>query len=277
MGSRLAGPALLVALASASAPSSHAGAQVPTVPYGTSAASLPLPIDTAATHAALRRARQLVNEGQGAQGRAVVESLLVTIPPAAGLYADVLFARATLAASAEDAERDYRRLNIEFTSSPRAEDALMRLAQLEIARGNPEAAIRELDRLVMEHPRGAGRARAGYWLARVHFDRADKPAACSAIRGGQAALSPADTETRAGLESLSRRCIGVTSDTMAAGRLSRETAPKTEVPLPRPAAPVGGYSVQVAAFDAPEPARNLVARLKARGHDARVDGTARLG
>jgi len=33
--------------------------------------------------------------------------------------------------------------------------------------------------------------------------------------------------------------------------------------------------VQVAAFDAPEPARNLVARLKARGHDARVDGTAR--
>ena len=53
-----------------------------------------------------QRARRLVSEGNGAAGRALVDSVLGTTTPAAPEYPEALFWRASLATSSADAERD---------------------------------------------------------------------------------------------------------------------------------------------------------------------------
>ena len=116
------------------------------------------------------RAQRLVAEGQGAAGRAIVDSVIRATPEGSDVFAEALYWRASLAATAAQAERDYRTLTVEYSMSPRAPDALMRLGQLELARGDRAEALRHLERLVLEHPTSPARARASYWMARVYFD-----------------------------------------------------------------------------------------------------------
>jgi len=91
----------------------------------TAHAQQPTPADTMFLHA-----HRLVSQGQGAAGRALIDSLLGTMPPGSPEHAEGLFWRAVTAAKAEDAERDYLRIVIEYPLSSRAEDALIRLAEL---------------------------------------------------------------------------------------------------------------------------------------------------
>ena len=52
-------------------------------------------------HASYRRAQRLVNDGQGAEGRALIDSLLNAAEPRSPDEADALFWRATLAERSE--------------------------------------------------------------------------------------------------------------------------------------------------------------------------------
>ena len=74
-------------------------------------------------------------------------------------YAEALYWRAAFAARSADAERDYRRLSVEFPLSGRAADALIALAQLEYVRGDTTLAVHHLQRLMIEHPAGVRSAR----------------------------------------------------------------------------------------------------------------------
>ena len=76
--------------------------------------------------AAFSRAQVLVSAGEGKEGRAVVDSVLARIPHSSLRYAEGLFWRATLASNALDAERDYRRIAVEYVLSPRVPAALTR-------------------------------------------------------------------------------------------------------------------------------------------------------
>ena len=152
-----------------------------------------------------RRAQQLVGAGNGAAGRALVDSALAAAAPQSPAYAEALFWRASLAAGSAEAERDYRRLAVEFPLSPRSEDALLRLAQLELARGDRAMAVKHLERLTLEHPTGASRPRAAYWMARVLFEMNDVAGGCSAIAGARAYLTPGDVELRNQIEFTARR------------------------------------------------------------------------
>ena len=51
-------------------------------------------------------------------------------------YGDAIFWRGALAETAADAERDYRRVIVEYPLSPYADDALLSLAELEQARSD---------------------------------------------------------------------------------------------------------------------------------------------
>ena len=185
------------------------------------------------------RAQRLVAEGQGAAGRAIVDSVIRATPEGSDVFAEALFWRASLAATAVEAERDYRALTVEYSMSPRASDALMRLGQLELARGDRAQALRHLERLVLEHPTSPARARASYWMARVYFDGNDAPRACAAIDAARASAAPAEGALRSQLDSYSTRCRGVVRKTTA--RDSAVAASTTAVaPAPRapmPAAP----------------------------------------
>src|SRR5581483_4987237 len=95
---------------------------------------------TPPTDSVFIRARQLVVSGNGAAGRLLVDSVVAVTTPDTPAYGEALYWRAALAASSADAERDYRRLVVEYPLSPRVPDALLQLAQLELARGDKQAA-----------------------------------------------------------------------------------------------------------------------------------------
>ena len=156
-----------------------------------------------------RRAQTLVNDGNAAAGRALVDSMIAAAQPGSNDYAEGVYWRAVLAATAADAEMDYRRIIVDYPNSPRVEDALIRLAQLEIARGNYDGALRHLGRLASEHPESPARARAGYWTARAMFDKNDIQGGCIAIADALSRTPETDTELRNQISYLNQRCAGV--------------------------------------------------------------------
>jgi cell division septation protein DedD len=165
--------------------------------------------DSVSADTVLLRAQRLASEGDGAAARKLVDSVLAATPDGSPRYAEALYWRASLAETAADAERDYRRLSVEFPLSPRSEDALMRLAQLEIARGDRALALRHLERLVLEHPGSAQIPRAHYWEARVLFEDSNLPRACAALERARAGTSPSDVELRNQIDFYGKRCYGV--------------------------------------------------------------------
>ena len=158
---------------------------------------------------AYRRAQTLVNDGNATTGRAIVDSLIARAAPGSNAYAEGLYWRAVLSATAADAEMDYRRIVVDYPLSPRVEDTLLRLAQLELARGDYDGALQHLNRLTLEHPAGGSRARAGYWTARVLFEKNDVQRACAVNADALAQTNPNDVELRNQISYLNQRCAGV--------------------------------------------------------------------
>ena len=232
------------------------------------------------------RAQALVSEGQGAAGRALVDSMYRLTTPGSGERAEALFWRATLAPTAADAERDYRAIIVDHATSPRVEDALLRLAQLELARGDRDGALRHLQRLSREFPGSGQGARTSYWTARVLFEKNDLTAACAANAQALARIAAIDVELRNQIEYQQQRCRGAVSAAttpVAPPSTPRDATPSIPVdaPVVRPAAPAAPaattartYSVQVAATSTRTGAQAIVNRMSARGHQARIDGTA---
>lgn len=182
--------------------------------------------DSAVTDTMFLRARRLVADGNGAAGRALADSLLSAATPGTLRYAEALFWRASVAPTAAAAERDYRMISIEYPLSPRAEDALLRLAQLELARGDRALALKHLERLTLEHPASPARARASYWRSRVLFEDGNVPRACAALADARTHVPPGDVELRNQVEFQSRRCLGVDTIVVADVR----PAPSTGTP-----------------------------------------------
>ncbi|MEO8192315.1 MAG: SPOR domain-containing protein [Gemmatimonadales bacterium] len=206
-----------------------------------------------------RRAQTMVNDGNAAAGRALIDSMISVAAPGSNDYAEAIYWRAVLAATAADAEMDYRRIVVDYPSSPRVEDALIRLAQMEMARANYDGALRHLNRLAVEHPQSPARGRAGYWTARVLFDKNDIQGGCAAIVDALARTSETDTELRNQINYLNQRCAGV----VLAGPTptpSPVTPAPTVIPLSPPVRDTG-VAVTVAAV--PPAARPPVDSVKA--------------
>jgi cell division protein FtsN len=171
-----------------------------------------------------RRAQSLVNDGNAAAGRALIDSMITIAPPGSNDYAEAVYWRAVIAATAADAEMDYRRIVVDFPRSPRVEDALIRLAQLEIARANYDAALKHLNQLVTEHPESPSRARASYWSARAMFDKNDVQGGCAATADALSRTTDSDTELRNQINYLNQRCAGIALNP------APSTAPATNAP-----------------------------------------------
>ncbi|WKW13627.1 SPOR domain-containing protein [Pseudogemmatithrix spongiicola] len=121
------------------------------------AALSPLPVRAQGTPTVTRaeiyrRAQRLVNDGYGTEGRALVDSLLNATAPRSADEAEVLFWRATLAENWDQAQRDYMRVMLEHERSAFAPRAMLRLAQGELMRADTAAALRYLERSVLEAP-----------------------------------------------------------------------------------------------------------------------------
>ena len=240
------------------------------------------------TDSVFARARQLVVNGNGAAGRLLVDSVIAATSPDAPAYADALYWRAALAPTSADAERDYKRLVVEFPIAPRAGDALFQLAQLEIARGDRAAAATHLDRFLLDDPVSPDRGRAGLMLVRIAFDQDEPQHACSALRVALRDVPPEEVELRNQLDYFSPRCANVdttrATPTTPTAPGARDTIHRDSTPLaatrrdttPAPRASKAKYTLQVAAYGSRADAEALAKKLKARGIDVRVSGTARM-
>ena len=245
------------------------------------------------------RAQDLVGNGEGAAGRALVDSMLATARAGTPAYAEALFWRAALAQTAAEAERDYLRVSVEYPASPFAEDALLRLGMLELSRGNRRQAMQRFESLVLRYPTGRQRPRAQYWIGRTYFDDNRVSEGCTALEAARGA-TPADAiELRTQIDYYAQRCRGVTSaapervvgvaapagsaanaPVSGAPAAQPDPAPAAVAPAATPAAPSAAqpatgavhYSVQIGAFTARADAERVAQQLRNNGHDARVDG-----
>ena len=184
------------------------------------------------------RAQTLVSDGNGVAGRALIDSVIAATQPTARLYPEALFWRATLAANAADAESDYKHIVVDYPLAPQAEDALLRLAQLELARGDRDGALGHLQRIPRDYPRSKSLARASYWTARVLFEKNDIPNACVANANALAQADASQVELRNQIQYQGQRCpaaVAAVSTPMTGTSANNPATPVTASTTPKSA------------------------------------------
>ena len=267
MTPRLMWPMAVLAVAGVSVAPPIAAQGAPTVPPAVSPAVSPA-LDRART-----RARALLDEGEGVEARALLDSLVRATAVGSNDFAEALYWRATLSERVSEAERDWKRLIIDAPLSPRASDAMVRLGELEMLRGRPAAARAHYERVVREYPTGPARAKSQMGIVKSWVAQQDLPRACVALLAVSAGGVPngvpngvPDGELRLQAEEMGRRCATV--EPKALTKVSAANSASTMPPNAR-------FSVQLAAYDTRAEADAAVARFTKRGIDTRVDGEAK--
>lgn len=255
-----------------------------------------------------RRAKRLVAEGNAVVGRTLIDSLMRHAPEGSSSYGEALYWRGALAETAAEAERDYRRVIVEYPLSLYSDDALLAIAELEQARGDRAGALQHLQRFVREHPVSAARGVAALAAARLAFEQRDARLACAMISEARASASATDVELRNQIEYYGSRCAvsePVAPTSVVVPTPARNTTPARPRPMavkPAPSKPPvraapetargipsavvartpqvhvivrGIYTIQLAAYNTHVEADRLVAKLASRGVKARVSGAAK--
>lgn len=211
---------------------------------------------------------RMAREGLPDSARAMAARLLGSTAPSDPLYSEILFTIALVAASEPDRRLYLRRVAIEHSTSPWADNALLELAQLEFATGNLDGTIGLVDQLLTDFPGSDVAAEAAFWGARAAFDRGDTSRACAWLTTGIAAAG-ADVELRNRLEFLNLRCQGPIEETPPPARPAPPPPPPPPPPTTRAAAG-SGWHVQVAALSDRAAIDRTVAALRQMGYEPAV-------
>ena len=218
------------------------------------------PIPRPANDSLFRRARRMVSEGNGAAGRALVDSLLGAADPSTPAYGDALYWHGALAPTAAAAEADYRRVIVEYPLAYYSGDALLAIAELEQARGDRVGAMQHLQRFVREHPGNPGRGIAALGVARLAFEQRDSTLACSMLVEARRSAPATDVELRNQIAYYGNRCASVPAASSVA---SVVPAPAASAPAPAPTpAPAAAKPVTPVTRPAPAEARPASAVTK---------------
>jgi hypothetical protein len=202
----------------------------------------------------LNAAVRLAAGGQSDSARALVRGRIAALSPADSAYPATLYAAGMVAGSAESALTYFRRVSIEYTQSPWAAPALVRLAQYAYASGDFVTAATSAERVLSDYPVSSARAAAAYWAGRAHLELNEMAPACARMEQAQAEAGP-DVETANRARFYLQRC------TLSAppGVDSGAAAPSATQ-----------YSVQVGAMRSAAAANDLMRRLTQYGFQARV-------
>ena len=242
----------------------------------------------ARTDAASERIRSLVSQGDVAGARRLVDSVLASTAASEARFGNALFLRATLTPSADSARRDLLRVVVEYPQSAIMEEALIRLAEIEVSAGDKSSARRHLERLVRDHLATDRGVKAAHQFAEVLLAEGATLPACAVLDSALAHVSSGNIELTNQIAYTGRLCGQARAAAQprpveappnaladsAAIRSPREASPKEG--RGNRGAPSGtdGWSVQVAAYAVRGDALRLAARLSARGYDARVTAVA---
>lgn len=234
---------------------------------------------TPATDAIFARARQMVVSGNGSAGRLLIDSVLSATTTTSPVYGEALYWRAALATNSADAERDYRRLVVEYPLSSHVDEALLQLAQLESAHGDRASATVHLNQFLSDNPKNPDRPKAMQLYVRLLLEQNDLVRGCSALRQELKDVPESAIETRNQLEYYLPRCQA--NDVGAGGATPPATAAEpTATPSSKTGkdsssktptvAPKARFTLQIAAYKSKSEAEALVKKLKARKLDAHL-------
>jgi cell division septation protein DedD len=250
---------------------------------GAAAAVVPLTLQ-AQESAAARAAVQLAAEGRSDSAWVLLNREMARLRAGDAAWIEALYWRGRLAGDGEDAERDLRRVALEYSTSPWADDALLQLSQLALAAANPASALDLASRLRSDYPGSDLRPRAALWGARAAFEVGETWTACTL-------LDTARTEGAADVEFLNQvafyraRCTTrVTAPPSHSTPTGAPVAGRPD-PAPRPAvdtaaavppdtarraSAASSWEVQVASVQNEAAARDLIRRLGDLGRNARI-------
>lgn len=230
---------------------------------------------TPAVERTTARARAMVDGGDGATARELLDSLVDAVPMGTIDRAEALYWRAVLAERIGDAERDWKRLVIDVPLSPRTPDALVRLGELDMLRGHPADARVYFTRVLRDFPGGVYRAKGLLWLTRSYFEERNMVGGCRALDSLRGVEIP-EGELRLQSDELQRRCTSVTANSVMAnsapGVAEKPVAAGKPASSKKSPAGSGRYSVQLAAYDTRAEANDAVQRFMQRDIDTRIDG-----
>ena len=189
-------------------------------------------------------------EGQGDSARIKVQRLLAATSPSDSLYPQIVYTQAMVSSDAASMRRQLQRVAVEYSSSSWADDALLRLVQLDYASANLDGAARNLERIRLDYPGSPLLPQAAYWAARTYFDQKRPDLACRWISEGMAA-SRGNVELQNQLGYLNQRC----SQVAAAGSPSPDTTatPRAPADSQRPSPLSADTTTTAAATPAPAP------------------------
>lgn len=165
-------------------------------------------------------------EGRGDSARTKVRRLLSATSPTDSLYPQIIYTQAMVASEAEEMRRQLQRVAVEYSSSSWADEALLRLVQLDYASGNLEGAARNLERLRSDYPGSPLLPQASYWAARTYFDQKNPELACRWVADGMAG-SQGNVELQNQLGYLDQRCAGVRPGVASRSAADSAPAPST--------------------------------------------------
>lgn len=180
------------------------------------------------------QARDMVSNGEVEKGHRLVDSLLKAAAPGSPAYAEGLYWRAAISQNARDAERDYRQVVVDYPLSPRVPDALLRLGQLEAARGDRDAALQHFQRIVLEYPDSPRRAEASYWVANTYLSHNDLQRGCTANADALARVASTNVELKNRIDYQQLRCRNV--------QLAKGAAPAVPAAAPVQSAPAAAVT-----------------------------------
>jgi hypothetical protein len=160
----------------------------------------------AQTDPQLRAAVSLAQEGKRDSALALVRAVQSSAERNTPRFAEALYTAGTLAADPDSMRRTLQQVVVEHPLSPWADDALLRLAQLDYAGGNLPAAMRDLERFRSDFPRSDVFADAAFWAARTYFDARQERTGCEWVGMGIARVADGSPTVRDQLQSFARRC-----------------------------------------------------------------------
>src|ERR687897_2794743 len=189
----------------------------------------------AQTDARLVDAIRQAQEGRGDSARTKVRLLLAATSPTDTLYPQIIYTQAMVASDANEMRRQLQRVAVEYSSSSWADDALLRLVQLDYASGNLEGAARNLERIRRDYPGSALLPQASYWAARTYFDQKSPELACRWIADGLG-QARGNVELENQLRYLDQRCSGFRTEVARTG-VDSTSAPSGVSTVPSPSPP----------------------------------------
>lgn len=230
-------------------------------------AAFPLSAQGAAmpTTPAFERVVRLAQEGYGDSARVTIRRVIDRTQPTDPSFPEALYTAATVSNSGDEMRLIFSRVAVEYSTSAWADDALLRLAQLDYGAGYPDAVLARVRRLMNDYPSSPVIPAAALWGSRAAFERQQVATACSWLARGIAAVGD-DVEFRSQLEFARTRCndgvvpvdAPLTPDTFRTRRAV--TSPTPPVP---PA--TGAWRVQVGAFTDASAIRRTTQQLERAG------------